>query len=82
MIFVRSRFRIAKLLFEFHGPLANSQISFMILDGPVVVTTRLALTTLLLGLCFQGEWRAANFKMGETNRPRDVEGRGYPWAAV
>lgn len=62
-IFIRSVFRVAELSGGFHGPLANHQISFMILEGAMVCTACLGLTLLHPGLCFQGEWRAANFTL-------------------
>jgi hypothetical protein len=61
-IFIRSVFRVAELSGGFHGPLANNQISFMILEGAMVCIACLCLTILHPGVCFQGEWRAANFK--------------------
>jgi hypothetical protein len=64
-IFVRSCFRVAELSGGFRGPLANNQISFMILEGAMVIIACLALTILHPGVCFQGEWRAANFKLGK-----------------
>lgn len=68
-IFIRSVFRVAELSGGFHGPLANNQISFMILEGAMVCIACLCLTLLHPGLCFQGEWRAANFKFAG-KRPR------------
>jgi hypothetical protein len=47
----------------------------MILEGAMVITACLALTILHPGVCFQGEWRAANFKMGKSKLPRDVVGK-------
>jgi hypothetical protein len=62
-IFIRSVFRVAELSGGFHGPLANNQISFMILEGAMVCIASLSLTILHPGVCFQGEWRAANFAL-------------------
>jgi len=73
-IFIRSCFRVAELSSGFHGSLANNEVSFMILEGAMVITACLALTILHPGVCFQGEWRAANFKMGNSKIPRDVVG--------
>ncbi|KAF8860528.1 putative RTA1 domain protein [Acephala macrosclerotiorum] len=60
-IFIRSAFRVAELSGGFHGPLANNQVSFMVLEGAMVVTAASCLTLLHPGLCFQGFWHAANF---------------------
>ncbi|PMD48659.1 RTA1-domain-containing protein [Hyaloscypha variabilis F] len=62
-IFIRSVFRVAELSGGFHGPLANNQVSFMILEGAMVCIACLCLTIMHPGLCFQGEWRAANFTL-------------------
>jgi hypothetical protein len=64
-IFIRSCFRVAELSDGFHGPLANNQVSFMVLEGGMVASACLALTILHPGVCFQGDWRAANFKLGK-----------------
>jgi hypothetical protein len=64
-IFIRSCFRVAELSGGFHGPLANNEVSFMVLEGAMVATACLCLTILHPGVCFKGEWRAANFKLGK-----------------
>ncbi|KAE9376813.1 RTA1-domain-containing protein [Stipitochalara longipes BDJ] len=62
-ILIRSVFRVAELSGGFHGPLANNQISFMILEGAMICIACLSLTIMHPGVCFQGEWRAANFTL-------------------
>jgi hypothetical protein len=37
----------------------------MVLEGAMVATACLCLTILHSGVCFKGEWRAANFKLGK-----------------
>jgi hypothetical protein len=64
-IFIRSCFRVAELSGGFRGPLANNQISFMILEGAMVIIACLAMTILHPGVCFKGDWSAANFKLGK-----------------
>jgi len=71
-IFIRSCFRVAELSGGFHGPLANNEVSFMVLEGAMVATACLCLTILHPGVCFKGEWRAANFKLGKRS---NVEGK-------
>ena len=66
--FSRSCFRVAELSGGFHGSLANSQISFMVLEGAMVATACLCLTILHPGVYFQAEWRAVDFKFGRDNR--------------
>ncbi len=68
-IFVRSVFRVAELSGGFHGPLANNQISFMILEGAMVVIATSCLTLLHPGVAFQGSWSDADF----TFRPKKAD---------
>jgi hypothetical protein len=60
-IFIRSTFRVAELSGGFHGPLANNEISFMILEGAMIVVAATCLTLLHPGTAFQGVWSQANF---------------------
>ena len=62
-IFIRSVFRVAELSGGFRGPLANNQVSFMILEGVMVIIATSCLTLLHPGVSFQGVWAAANFSM-------------------
>jgi hypothetical protein len=74
-IFIRSCFRIAELSGGFHGPLANNEVSFMVLEGGMVALACLALTILHPGVCFQGDWRAANFKLRKQKSPVNCIGK-------
>lgn len=60
-IFTRSIFRVAELSGGFRGSLANNQISFMILEGAMIVIATTCLTLLHPGVAFQGAWADANF---------------------
>jgi hypothetical protein len=60
-VFVRSIFRVAELSGGFRGSLANNQISFMILEGAMIVIATTCLTLLHPGVAFQGAWASANF---------------------
>ncbi|KAE8445435.1 hypothetical protein EG329_013448 [Mollisiaceae sp. DMI_Dod_QoI] len=60
-IFIRSAFRVAELSGGFHGPLANNQVSFMVLEGAMIIIATSCLTLLHPGFCFQGAWHAADF---------------------
>jgi len=71
-IFIRSAFRVAELSGGFHGPLANNQISFMILEGAMIVIATSCLTILHPGVCFKGSWSAANFHF-RSEKGRDTE---------
>lgn len=71
-IFIRSCFRVAELSGGFHGPLANNEISFMILEGAMIVIASSCLTWLHPGEAFQGAWAQANFTL-RTRKTGDVE---------
>lgn len=55
-IFTRSCFRVAELQTGFGGKLANDQITFMILEGAMVVIASTALTVYHPGLIFKKFW--------------------------
>ena len=56
-IFVRSVFRVAELSKGFHGPLDNSEVTYMILEGVMIIITVIVLTVCHPGIAFQGQWR-------------------------
>ncbi|OQO04791.1 hypothetical protein B0A48_09715 [Cryoendolithus antarcticus] len=62
-IFIRSCFRVAELSGGFHGSLANNQVSFMILEGAMIIMAVLALTACHPGICFSGSWTAATWSV-------------------
>ncbi|GAQ08722.1 sphingoid long-chain base transporter RSB1 [Aspergillus lentulus] len=61
-IFVRSVFRVAELREGFDGPLANDEVTFMILEGAMMVIATLCLTVLHPGYCFGGYWDQTSWK--------------------
>ncbi|KAL5354407.1 phospholipid-translocating ATPase rsb1 [Pseudogymnoascus australis] len=61
-IFVRSIFRAAELQQGFDGALANNEITFMILEGAMIVIACICLTLFHPGVAFGGKWDQANFK--------------------
>ncbi len=62
-IFVRSCFRVAELKEGFDGKLANDEVTFMILEGAMIILAVISLTILHPGTCFQGSWHQANFSI-------------------
>ncbi|KAK5046221.1 hypothetical protein LTR84_008364 [Exophiala bonariae] len=56
-IFIRSVFRIVELRQGFTGPLANSEVHFMVLEGAMILIATGALTVFHPGRCFQGHWK-------------------------
>ena len=67
-IFVRSVFRCAELQGGFHGKLANQQITFMILDGAMIISACILLTVFHPGLSFQGRWHDASWSLGKKDK--------------
>ncbi|GFF26073.1 sphingoid long-chain base transporter RSB1 [Aspergillus lentulus] len=61
-IFVRSVFRVAELREGFDGPLANDEVTFMVLEGAMMVIATLCLTVLHPGYCFGGYWDQTSWK--------------------
>ncbi|KFX95818.1 hypothetical protein O988_05614 [Pseudogymnoascus sp. VKM F-3808] len=75
-IFTRSVFRAAELSGGFSGHLANNEVSFMILDGAMIMIACSAFTLLHPGYCFsRAGWAAASypfFKKSEEKIARDL----------
>ena len=59
LIFIRSVYRVAELQQGFDGPIANDEVSFMILEGPLIILAVLAMTVLHPGIAFGGKWSSA-----------------------
>ncbi|GAB1311379.1 phospholipid-translocating ATPase rsb1 [Madurella fahalii] len=76
-IFVRSVFRCAELSGGFHGPLANEEATFMVLEGTMIILACILLTAFHPGLIVGTEaWSAASWKMGTHGLPSDAEKSG------
>jgi RTA1 like protein len=69
-VFVRSTFRCAELRSGFHGKLAQQEVTFMILEGALIVIAVGLLTFCHPGLVFKGAWQNAGWSL----RGRNVEG--------
>ena len=84
-IFIRSVFRCAELKNGFQGPLANNQVTFMVLEGAMVVTASLCLTVWHPGTVFGAAWHDAHWhlngkkaakKAAEKEREREEREKG------
>lgn len=76
-IFVRSIFRCAELSGGFHGPLANDEVTFMVLEGTMIILACVLLTAFHPGLAIGAEgWSAASWKTGKHGLPGDEEQSG------
>ena len=60
-ILIRSCFRVAELSHGFGSKLANQQVTFMILEGAMIMIASVTLTFLHPGVAFQGSWAKADF---------------------
>ncbi|KAE9966735.1 hypothetical protein EG328_008638 [Venturia inaequalis] len=68
LIFVRSVYRVAELQQGFNGPIANDEVSFMILEGPMIFLAVLAMTILHPGIQFDGEWSSAAWSVKQSRK--------------
>ena len=60
---IRSCFRVAELSHRFSSKLVNQQVTFMILEGAMVVIASVTLASFHPGVAFQGTWAEVNFTM-------------------
>ncbi|CRG83358.1 Sphingoid long-chain base transporter RSB1 [Talaromyces islandicus] len=60
-IFIRSVFRCAELSSGFDGPLANDQITFMILEGAMISIAVISITVFHPGWVWKGQWNEAQW---------------------
>lgn len=73
-IFVRSVFRCAELSEGFGGPLANDEVTFMVLEGTMIALACILLTVFHPGLVVGTEgWSAASWKAAKHGSPSDAE---------
>ena len=69
-IFIRSVFRCAELSGGFHGPLANQQVTFMILEGAMICIASICLTVFHPGWVFGQNWHLASWKIRTNSTPK------------
>ncbi|KAH0557084.1 hypothetical protein GP486_005125 [Trichoglossum hirsutum] len=62
-IFIRSVFRVVELNQGFGGPIANNEPSFLVLEGPMIIIATGVLTIFHPGVCFAGNWDAADWSL-------------------
>ncbi|KAK9250323.1 RTA1 like protein-domain-containing protein [Lipomyces tetrasporus] len=72
-IFARSVYRVAELSEGFHGPLANQQVTFMVLEGAMIFVAAGSQTFLHPGYCFNGSWETVNFSLRRSKKSRADE---------
>lgn len=68
LIFIRSVYRVAELQQGFNGPIANNEVSFMILEGPMIFLAVLSMTILHPGIQFGGKWNSAAWSVKQSRK--------------
>ncbi|TEA15886.1 Sphingoid long-chain base transporter RSB1 [Colletotrichum sidae] len=68
LVFIRSVYRVAELQEGFNGPIANDEVSFMILEGPMIILALLAVTVLHPGIGFGGQWSDAAWSLKQSRK--------------
>ena len=62
-ILIRTTFRVAELSQGLHSKMANDEVTFMILEGAMIVIATTCLMVWHPGVTFSGRWGEANFSM-------------------
>ena len=77
LIFIRSVYRVAELQQGFNGPIANDEVSFMILEGPMIFLAVFAMTVLHPGIAFGGKWSSAAWSVKQYRKAAFVTSSSY-----
>ena len=77
LIFIRSVYRVAELQQGFNGPIANDEVSFMILEGPMIFLAVLAMTVLHPGIAFGGKWSSAAWSVKQHRKAAFATSSSY-----
>ena len=64
LILIRSAYRLAELQEGFNGKLANNEVLFMILEGPMIILACAGITAFHPGLAMRGLWSMKGFTRG------------------
>jgi hypothetical protein len=63
LIMIRSIYRIVELQGGFDGTIANNEVAFMVLEGPMIILATFALTVLHPGYALDRNWQAASWSL-------------------
>ncbi|RFU23974.1 hypothetical protein B7463_g12363, partial [Scytalidium lignicola] len=77
LIFIRSVYCVAELQQGFSGPIANDEVSFMILEGPMIFLTVLAMMVLHPGIAFGGKWSSAAWSVKQHRKAAFATSSSY-----
>ena len=72
---------MAELSGGFHGSLANSEVTFMVLEGTMVILAVILLTVCHPGFSFGGAWQQANFTLKKAKPAEFTEDKDVPMTA-
>jgi hypothetical protein len=59
------------------GPIANDEVSFMILEGPMIFLAVLAMTALHPGIAFGGKWSSAAWSVKQHKKAAFATSSSY-----
>ncbi|RDW63446.1 sphingoid long-chain base transporter RSB1 [Coleophoma cylindrospora] len=76
LIFIRSIFRCAELSKGFNSPIANDEVSYMILEGAMMVLATGVMTIFHPGLVFRGAWSNSGWSFGKKKGLKSSSGSG------
>lgn len=69
LVFIRTIYRVVELSGGFTGTLANEEIPFMILEGPMIIIATLLLTIWHPGVVYRGGyWQASAFPLWKSEK--------------
>ncbi|KPM42163.1 hypothetical protein AK830_g4430 [Neonectria ditissima] len=77
LIFIRSVYRVAELQQGFNGPIANDEVSFMILEGPMIFLAVLAMTVLHPGIAFGDKLSNATWSVKQSRKAAFATSSSY-----
>lgn len=75
-------YRLVELQEGFDGELANDEVIFMVLEGPMIIIACIALTVFHPGVCFRGRWAEANWSFGKGKVTVEGKKTGYSSSSV
>lgn len=74
LVFVRTIYRVVELSGGFRGALANEEIPFMILEGPMIIIATVLLTIWHPGVVYRGGyWQASAFPLWKSEKAGNAE---------
>jgi len=82
LILIRSIYRVVELQSGYSGTVANNEVAFMILEGPMIFIAVLLLAILHPGIAFDGYWQAASWSLKQKTVVDDESPDGKESAGI